>query len=253
MSTTNKLAAVFFGAIAGIMLILAGIVMTGKDFRPHPHKIKILPGIRDNFASTCAVTTDGDVLGSGVMLKSGYVITNKHVVDLNRDATIQDSEKKYTLKFYYPYEVEYEGEVILTSEGGHPFGPAPEFDIAIIKIKNPPSDGADLASDKEYWNVPVGDRIYTIGNSDGETPPHITEGMLSFPSDNKFGRSSAPIFFGNSGGGIYRGSTHRLLGINTRIRLKRTFIVPGWSFFTTAPTITRFLALKNRLDILEPR
>jgi len=66
-----------------------------KDKTVYP-RITVKPEYRANYAATCAISTmtvyGRGVRGTGILLKSGVIVTNKHVVDINNDGIISKSE-----------------------------------------------------------------------------------------------------------------------------------------------------------------
>ncbi len=146
---------------------------------------------------------NGVSAGSGfIYTKSGYIITNNHVVDGMTD-----------IKVVLEDGTEYETTIV---------GTDPLTDLAILKIKN--TKGADLPtlefgdSDKIY----VGDWVIAIGNPLrlGFT---VTKGIISARSRNieqglydDFIQTDAPINRGNSGGPLIS-MDGKVVGINTLI------------------------------------
>jgi serine protease Do len=144
--------------------------------------------------------------GSGFVFdKAGHVITNNHVVD---------GAKSIKVRFYNGKE--YEAELV---------GADADTDIAVLKLKNPPSDlhVAELANSDE---IKVGQFAIALGS------PRGLEGSLSFGHVSALGRDAlqlpitlrfqnfiqtdAAINFGNSGGPLVD-IDGKVIGINTAI------------------------------------
>lgn len=184
----KKLALTFLLAFGGV----------GLSFSLHPD-------IGHSFRATCSVSSAKSV-GTGILLSSGYVISTAHGIDLNNNTKLEDSEKNVMLQFWDPPQ-EIPGEVIL-------LGSRNLIDISIIQPK------AQVArSNVRLISKPpkIGTPVFAIGCALGR-PPHITDGRISYPEGNGLGRSSVPIFFGNSGGGLFLASNDRnCVGIMVRM------------------------------------
>ncbi len=144
--------------------------------------------------------------GSGAIIdKDGYIITNYHVVGGADKVLVALTEKDNI----------YEASII---------GIDPENDLAIIKIKNPPSDlvPISLGSSKD---LKIGQFVYAIGNPFG-LDRTLTSGIISALGrpiktqnnniiENAI-QTDASINPGNSGGPLID-SFGNMIGINTMI------------------------------------
>ncbi|OIJ87506.1 protease [Streptomyces sp. MUSC 14] len=159
--------------------------------------------------------TNGDGgTGTGFVFdRQGHIITNNHVV--------ADSLDGGKLTATFPNGKKYDAEVV-----GHAQG----YDVAVVKLKNPPSDLEPLPlgdSDK----VAVGDETIAIGAPFGLSNT-VTTGIISAknrPVASSDGSASskasymsalqtdAPINPGNSGGPLLDGSG-AVIGINSAIQ-----------------------------------
>lgn len=141
-------------------------------------------------------------LGSGVIIsKSGYIVTNNHVVDGAEEihVTLPGAKKSYDAKL---------------------IGTDPQSDLAVIKIK---ADNLKPLTIADSNRLKVGDIVFAIGNpfGIGET---VTQGIVSALGRNGVGineyenfiQTDASINPGNSGGALID-SRGFLVGINSAI------------------------------------
>jgi len=144
-------------------------------------------------------------LGSGVIVtKSGYIITNQHVIEGADDiyVTLEDSQKTYKAML---------------------IGSDKETDIAVIKIAGKNLPYAKFANSK---NLKVGDIVFAIGNPFG-LGESVSMGIISALNKTKIGinryenfiQTDASINPGNSGGALVD-SRGALVGINSAIYTK---------------------------------
>jgi serine protease Do len=140
-------------------------------------------------------------LGSGVIVeKSGYIITNNHVVQGSEEIIVRLSDKR-----------QFKGKII---------GLDPKTDLAVIKISGNNLPILNLGdSDK----LKVGERVLAIGNPFGLSQT-VTSGIVSaigradvgIVDYEDFIQTDAAINPGNSGGALVN-SKGELAGINTAI------------------------------------
>ena len=184
--------------------------------------------VSPSVVSITATLAQGGAQGSGVIIdKSGHVLTNNHVVSGAQKLTVTLSDGRT-----------YDAEVR---------GTDPSTDLAVITVKNAPSDMAPIAignSDK----IAVGDPVMAVGNPLGLAGtvttgivsalnrPVTTEAESEAPSDGSQAdpnaqtqtggggetvvtnaiQTSAAINPGNSGGALVNASG-QLIGINSAI------------------------------------
>ena len=139
-------------------------------------------------------------LGSGVIVRNGYILTNHHV--------IEGADK---IQVALPGGRTLDAEII---------GTDPDTDLAVLKTdqRDLPAIGIADAS-----NIRVGDVVLAIGNPFG-VGQTVTMGIISATGRNKLGintyenfiQTDAAINPGNSGGALIDASG-RLIGINTVI------------------------------------
>lgn len=144
--------------------------------------------------------------GSGVIIdKEGYIITNYHVVGGADKLLVALTESE---NIYEAYIV----------------GVDPENDLAIIKIKNPPSNLVPITLGNSK-NLKIGQKVYAIGNPFG-LDRTLTAGIISALGrpiktqnnniiENTI-QTDASINPGNSGGPLIN-SSGEMIGINTMI------------------------------------
>ncbi|MCA9309263.1 trypsin-like peptidase domain-containing protein [Candidatus Saccharibacteria bacterium] len=157
-------------------------------------------------------SVEGQAAGTGVIVdKSGYVLTNKHVVPEGTNAV------KLILSDGSSYE---DVEIV---------GRDPLNDLAILKIQDP-ADDITPASLGDSDTVRVGQKVVAIGNALGQFQNTVTSGIISGVGrpieagdgsgyveqlSNLF-QTDAAINSGNSGGPLlnYDGE---VIGINTAV------------------------------------
>ncbi len=161
-----------------------------------------------------------EAAGSGVLItKSGYIVTNNHVVENAKEITVTTFDKK-----------KHKATLI---------GSDPLTDLAVIKIE---SDGYPIAHFADINNVKIGEMVIAVGNPLGLNST-VTSGIVSAIGRGGLGlprqetssyavenfiQTDAAINPGNSGGGLYNleGS---LVGINSAIAT-RTGSYIGYGF-----------------------
>ncbi len=155
---------------------------------PKEHAKRIGPAV-------IKVSTPGG-LGSGVIIdKSGYAVTNAHVVqgETNLRVTVWFPQADGTLK---RTEIE---DVELIAVNNH-------VDLALVKIKHPDGKDFDFAAvvDKEKFDI--GQPVFAIGNPLG-LERTLTQGVISTTQRNFDGltyiQTDTPINPGNSGGPLF--------------------------------------------------
>jgi S1-C subfamily serine protease len=187
-------------------------------------------------------------LGSGsgfVWDERGYIVTNYHVVKDASHAFVTLSDQKT-----YPAEHIY---------------PAPDYDIAVLKIDAPKSSLPALAIGTSN-DLQVGQKVFAIGNPFG-LDHTLTTGVISALEReiNSVTGSrirgviqlDAAINPGNSGGPLLD-SAGRLIGMNTAIAnpVSQAAGVEGWNtgigFAIPVDTINQIAPELMRRGILEP-
>ncbi|MBU6210105.1 MAG: trypsin-like peptidase domain-containing protein [Planctomycetes bacterium] len=155
---------------------------------PKEHAKRIGPAV-------IKVSTPGG-LGSGVIIdKSGYAVTNAHVVqgETNLRVTVWFPQADGTLK---RTEIE---DVELIAVNNH-------VDLALVKMKHPDGKDFDFAAivDKEKFDI--GQPVFAIGNPLG-LERTLTQGVISTTQRNFDGltyiQTDTPINPGNSGGPLF--------------------------------------------------
>jgi serine protease Do len=140
-------------------------------------------------------------MGSGVIISpDGYIITNNHVVDGAKEATVTLPDKR-----------EFKGKVV---------GTDPKTDLALVKV-----EGKDLPFVRwgDSGNLQVGEYVLAVGNPFGLNST-VTSGIVSALGRGGMGitqyedfiQTDAAINPGNSGGALVN-TQGELVGINTAI------------------------------------
>lgn len=182
------------------------------------------------YNAACTIKTySGDIIGSGVLLENGLVLTAAHVIDTNNDDIIQAGEKIIYVKVGV-------GAVVtgtVTEYGMPAYVPA---DFALLELSEvPPNKGLKLTT---TWPR-LGENLYTIGCPDAQEL-QLTHGIFTSRTPTK-GICSVPIYPGNSGGGIFN-DHNEVVGIVSRIgnspELHGIMTADGPQFFQTNDFIT---------------
>ena len=144
--------------------------------------------------------------GSGFLWdNAGHVVTNYHVVRTASSATV-------TLQNHRQYEA-------------LPVGAAPQYDLAVLRIKAPASELREIPFIGFSGDLQVGQKVFAIGNPFG-LEQTLTTGIVSAVGRTIQGvegnpiedviQTDAAINPGNSGGPLLD-SRGRLIGVNTAI------------------------------------
>jgi len=155
-------------------------------------------------------TQSSTVTGSGFIIdKSGYILTNHHVV-------------QYAIEGGYPITVMlYNGDSYPATIVGYEDD---DSDVAVLKIEGDEFSAATLGDSN---SIRVGETIYAVGNPLGELDYTMTKGMISamdreITTTSDSGATStinmfqidAAVNSGNSGGPVYNGEGE-VIGIVT--------------------------------------
>lgn len=168
-------------------------------------------GVLEPFLNSCIITpVDGQGMGTGVLLDTGYILTAGHVVDRDGDGAIDEDERVVNLVFGLETA---KGAVIYLSK---------KQDFAVV-MPIEKVDRLGISVTKEY--LKVGDTVYAIGATGGH-PISIAKGMIVANGYRGMSRASCAISGGNSGGGIFD-SRGELLGIVVAVGTKgETYSLP---------------------------
>ncbi|MBI3909312.1 MAG: trypsin-like peptidase domain-containing protein [Armatimonadetes bacterium] len=149
----------------------------------------------------------GSNRGTGSIIRAdGSVLTNYHV--------IKSAPDEVKVRLRTQVQVTYDCEVVKTST---------DLDLALLKIRNPPSDLTVLAlgnSDR----IDVGDRVYLIGHPYGLSWT-LTSGVISAirddsdlsPEFRNLIQTDGAVHPGNSGGPLLN-PKGEMVGVNTLVR-----------------------------------
>jgi len=260
----SVLIGIFIGLITTLLVYLL-LLLIPKQKSPFINDDKF-----DPIMATCLVDNARGT-GTGVLLNTGYIITAGHVVDINRDGTIDKKERNLKVIFYDDLGAiaTIHSARIVYSWGAK----KAKNDFAILEV--PENIKSKVKLIKDY--VKVGEELFTIGCSKGRIP-HIAYGYKSTDHYYPLKRASLDTYFGSSGGGIYI-DEHKMVGIvkgvgfdrrSTPIRAHLVIgkgkkvqlhfiqgrvnyfdVVPGWTEYTTANEIINHLESKNLLQLVE--
>ncbi len=190
-------------------------------------------------------------VGSGVLLRSSYdeeadrhityLITAWHVVrDIQGDLSKTDMPVPVTL-YHEDGSLRYEEAGLIVFDE--------DLDAALLEIWTDDAllYGAALAGRKRLEEVKIFDSIYAVGCPLGNDPIP-TRGEIATCHHEVDGETywmiNAPTYIGNSGGGIFDGETHELLGIFSKIYTHgslRPTIVPHMGLVTPLAEIYEWL------------
>ena len=188
-------------------------------------------------------------VGSGVLLRSrpiedGYstfLMTAWHVVrDIQGDLSKTDLPVPVFI---------YEEDGTIEEEAAQLLAFDADLDAALLELvtDEPFPNGADLAPRERLREIRIFDPIYAVGCPLGNDPiptrgevattRHLVDGEW-------YWMINAPTYIGNSGGGIFDGSSHELLGIFSKIYTHGTLrptIVPHMGLVTPLSAIYDWL------------
>lgn len=238
--TKNFMAAV----VAAIFVFFASVSVLAE---PSPEVVKlqqqvIFPAVR---------IINGDGRGSGTIFyhaeengqRTTFVLTNFHVVKMS-------AEKKTPIQvevFNYFDNTRYES---ITTYNGNLVAADPIRDLAVIRI-----DSNDFVPKYVAKFMPVGERpylgepVWAVGSPIG-APPFVSIGVMGTLDRDSDGVEvvsfSAPIFHGNSGGGLYRKNLdgdYELVAVPTMILgTKSGGAVPHLAIGVTVTSVREFIA-----------
>ena len=135
-------------------------------------------------------------LGSAVVIDTGRLVTNCHVIDKAKVVLVRRQNVMYEAKLEHA---------------------DPARDLCLLKVAN---FTAPAVAQRSVKDLKVGERVYAIGNPQG-LELTLSEGLVSGlrsrsddPSSDTLVQTSAPISPGSSGGGLFD-DEGRLVGITT--------------------------------------
>ena len=248
--------------LANVLLIcvLGTLLLWPNINKPVVHK-----SINTAYDSVCMIVTDS-YTASGVLLESGYILTAAHAIDRNSNGKIEKNESIVMLQFSSANHFKVQATAIAIGS------PKDGLDIAIlIPDQEVPLPGVKLMATEEYWQLKIGEPIYIIGMQNGLYPASITDGRITSTKRGSHAhRSSATIYYGSSGGGIF--TNDKLIGIVVAVGIgKQILPIPMYnqhgiqygivnvpyeiplansSSHTPAPSVIDFLIDKNLPDAL---
>lgn len=225
--------------IVSVILIFAGLLC----FRQPS------PKFTDAYNASCVISRDDGVIGSGVLLDTGYVITNKHVVDEDKDGSITDDETTgLFVRFFEPVASIHSAVIVTNSVTNWRWNLGADFAVLKIVSPDPPKSKIRLQTRKEFDAVKPGRMLFCVGATDGASPPHVTFGPRSSDDDPFYARAGISAYFGNSGGGVFTSDTLELVGLTTRVHIVDNMgypaVLPDWLMFTPSYDIREFV-LRN--------
>lgn len=165
-----------------------------------------------------------DTVGSGTLVWSGpnpktgavesYVLTSYHVVRNILADTPRAVKEGFQVTVYLGTEkVDVKGKMISS---------APKIDAALVQLSTERQfpNVANVLPRAQSGSIEVWDPVCAVGCPLGNDPVP-TQGEVSSLKNDLNGANywmiNAPTYFGNSGGGVYRGDTHQLIGVFSKI------------------------------------
>jgi len=202
--------------------------------------------INKTLSTVCKVSFEGS--GSGIIVgRRGsvhFVITNYHVI-ANAPTVTNGSWLKGVLDDCgVVIELFNEKAELWFSTPAGVLASDEEKDLAILAILSPNINlpVAELLSLDEWKYVKILTEVYAIGCPLG-FPPHATDGIVSSFYDGLW--VSSPIFFGNSGGGVFLKITGKLIGLTHAIPGYYGILLPHMAKVVSLPVIYDFLKEKQ--------
>ena len=178
---------------------------------------------RDMLLPTVQLNGD-DTVGSGTLVWSGsnpkngivesYVLTAYHVVRNILADTPRAQKEGFLVTVYIDGEkVEVKGKMVAS---------APKIDAALVQLLTTRTfpNVANVLPRTACSTIEVWDPICAVGCPLGNDPVP-SQGEVSSLKNELNGANywmiTAPTYFGNSGGGVYRADTHQLIGVFSKI------------------------------------
>jgi S1-C subfamily serine protease len=202
-----------------------------------------------------------DTVGSGTLIWSGtntktkqvesYVLTSYHVIR-NILADCQKARREGIAVTIYTEsgKSETQGDMIAHDE---------KIDAALLKLRSDKvwPRTARVMPLQEAQAIKVWDPVYAVGCPLGNDPIP-TRGEVASTKNELNGTNywmiNAPTYFGNSGGGIYRGTSHELVGVFSKIYThgKTTpVVVPHMGLCTPITAVHEWLGREKLAFVLE--
>ena len=172
-----------------------------------------------------AVSNGGS--GSGIIIYSGngysLILTAKHLLRKNTKLRVT----------VYPDEVTYPATLVKVSKA---------YDLALLSIDAEHDHVAEMTT---YLELPVYYKVWKVGCGSG-LEPHPDEGMVTAFED-EYMMSSAPITFGDSGGGIFVNEEghYKLFGTIVMVGVGSGHPTPHHGYSHTILAIAEFLSKKT--------
>lgn len=220
-----------------------------------------LEAMRKHLLAPIVQICGDDTVGSGVLLFSGknpdgkhatIVISSYHVIRNILSESGSSREK---------------GIKVLTYADGAPADELAEMvahdestDLVLLRLRGSRvyPDVARLMPADRCERLTVFTPIYAVGCPLGNDPVP-TSGELSSLTNrvgaHNYWMINAPTYFGNSGGGVFHGKTHELIGVFSKIYTHgsgRPIVIPHMGLATPAATVAEFVRRTGHGYALEP-
>ncbi len=191
---------------------------------------------------TVAQVTIGSNLGSGTVIFSAeiegkwksYVLTNRHVVsgaitvteewDSRQDKDVKRERRRPVKLEWFEYN-NYSRAVGTFGREGVIVAHDEAADLALVKVTDEERPIAFVAALlPEGSDLYLAEPVWAVGSGLGK-PPFISDGLLSLLDERikgyRYILSTAPIIFGNSGGGLFHWSEalekYELIGVPSKV------------------------------------
>ena len=154
----------------------------------------IVSNVKFDFTQPFNKSDQNISIGTGFLIDNEHIVTAAHVIKDSNSFIINFPESGQTI---------FRGDIISVY---------PEFDIGVLRLKNPMDNYIKLGnSDK----LKLGETVYALGYPDNSQQPLNTKGTISGLRDDKI-QTDAALNHGNSGGPLLN-KKNQVIGINSSI------------------------------------
>jgi len=215
-------------------------------------KDMLLPTVQLNGDDTVG---SGTLVWSGTNTKNGqiesYVLTAYHVVRNILADTPRAQKEGFSVTVYVDGEkVEVKGKMVAS---------APKIDAALVQLLTTRTfpNVANVLPRTAASTIEVWDPICAVGCPLGNDPVP-SQGEVSSLKNELNGANywmiTAPTYFGNSGGGVYRAETHQLIGVFSKIYTHgkgSPVVIPHMGLCTPIDEIYKWLQTEKYDHVLQ--
>ena len=164
------------------------------------------------------ILENGSFAGSGTIVgadgERAYVLTAKHVIV----PSFPMMPAVYSVAVFYEETLKVYIVDIIYSDLRYDFAVLAFDYVAYPEV-------ADIATDKEIGSLTVFSPLYLIGCGADTPYPYPRRGELFYKDEERM-RGTTLTWYGDSGGGIFSGKTHHLVGVLSTVTIQRPFGYP---------------------------